>query len=141
MALYSGGNCQLTKSGVSVGSVPMNYTRQSLPIASTPIAFDAVRDDGQVIRFTVQTGLIITPPGTALKLLQTVSGFTLTDDSDNIEVYDSNGRLLSVTSRTGVVQTMNYDGAGKLGGVTDNFGHQLTLGYDAQNRLISVTRQ
>ena len=61
--------------------------------------------------------------------------------ADNVETYDTTGKLLSITSRAGVVQTMSYDGSGRLSSVTDNFGHQLIFSYDASGKLSSVTRQ
>lgn len=140
-ALYVEGNCQLTKGGVTIGYVPMYYTRQSLPLASASVAYEVVRDDGQVVRFTVSGGAIAVPPGTSLKLVKTANDYTLTDGNDTVETYDATGKLLIITNRAGVVQTMAYDGSGRLSSVVDNFGHQLTLGYDTQNRLISVTRQ
>jgi YD repeat-containing protein len=75
-----------------------------------------------------------------MKLQQTSSGYRLTDANDNIEVYDGTGRLLSVTSRAGVVQTLSYDGSGRLSAVTDTFGHSLSLSYDSQGRLSSVSQ-
>jgi len=97
------------------------------------------RDDGQLISFTLQGGSIVAPPSIGLKLQQTSSGYTLTDQNDNAETYDANGKLLSLTNRAGVVQTMNYDGSGRLGTVTDSFGHRLSLSYDSQGRVSSVT--
>lgn len=141
VASYSDGNCQLTKSGVSIGSLTVYFTGNGVAPGAQPVAYDVIRDDGQLIRFTVNNGAITAPPGISLQLAQTASGFTITDVNNNVEQYDMNGRLLSVTSRSGVVQTMSYDASGRLGGVADSFGHQLILSYDAQDHLISVMRQ
>jgi YD repeat-containing protein len=100
-----------------------------------------LRDDGQLISFPVNGTSITAPPSINLKLQQTASGYMLADANDTIEVYDPNGKLLTVTSRAGVVQTMSYDTLGRLSGVTDSFGHRFTLSYDSQNRLITVTLQ
>ncbi len=143
-ALYSGGNCQLIKNGSIVASlnVYLNIPGARLDHQSTPIAYDVNRDDGQLIRFIIDgSGAVVNPPGLNLKLQKTTSGFTVTDSNDNIEQYDANGRLLSVTSRSGVVQTMNYDTSGLLSNVNDSFGHQLTFTYDTQGHLFTVTRQ
>jgi YD repeat-containing protein len=105
------------------------------------VGFDALRDDGQLVSFNLQNGALAAPPGITLQMQQTSSGFTLTDPSDTVEAYDSTGKLLTVTSRAGVVQTMNYDTSARLSTVTDNFGHKLTLSYDPQGRLSSVMRQ
>jgi len=140
-ASYANGNCLLTKNGAFVGTVTVRVTGGSVVAPPSPVAYDAIRDDGQLIRFIVDSnGSIINPPGVGLKLQKTAASFTITDGNDNVEQYDTNGKLLTVTSRTGVVQTMSYDGSGRLGSVSDSFGHQLTLSYDAQGYLSSVTR-
>lgn len=141
-ASFSGGVCAISQDGVSLGALPI-YQAYDFPIDAepSPPSFDVIRDDGQAIRFSVINGVITAPPGSSLKLQQTGSGYALIDANDSVETYGTSGRLLTMTSRSGVVQTMSYDGSNRLIGVTDNFGHQLTLSYDAQNRLISVTRQ
>jgi YD repeat-containing protein len=94
-----------------------------------------------VLRFAINQGNIISAAGYATKLQKNQAGFTVTDSSDNVEQYDANGKLLTVTSRSGLVQTMSYDGSDRLSGVSDSFGHQLILNYDAQGHLSTVTRQ
>jgi len=140
-ASYSNGLCLLTKSGVNIGMLPIYPSNLSYPLSSQTISYDVTRDDGQLIRFTLLDGVITAPPGIALKLQQTASGYTLTDASDTIETYDSSGMLQTTTTRANVVQTISYDTNGRLSMVADSFGHKLTLGYDTQNRVISVTRQ
>jgi YD repeat-containing protein len=141
-ASYANGVCTLSVGGTSIGTLDLIY---NLPSTLTPgmtlIGFDATRDDGQLISFILQGGSIVAPPGIGLKLQQTSSGYTLTDESDNVEAYDTNGRLLSVTTRAGVVHTMGYDTSNRLSTVTNSFGHSVSLTYDSQNRLSSVTRQ
>jgi YD repeat-containing protein len=141
-ASYANGVCTLMAGGTSIGTLDLIY---SLPSTLTPgmplIGFDATRDDGQLISFTLQGASIVAPPTIGLKLQQTSNGYTLTDENDNVEAYDANGRLLSITSRAGVVETMNYDTSNRLSTVADSFGHSLSLTYDSQNRLSSVTRQ
>jgi YD repeat-containing protein len=139
---FSSGICTITNNGTVIGALPIQSAYKELsPPTVTAVSLDAIRDDGRVTRFTIQDGVVTAPPSINLKLQQTSSGYTLTDASDTVETYDTNGRLLSITSRAGVVQTMSYDASEKLSTVADSFGHQLTLGYDTQNRLITVTRQ
>jgi YD repeat-containing protein len=139
-ASYANGICSLNVGGTRIGTLAILYTSTPTPNPSalTLVGYDVTRDDGQLISFTLQGGSIVAPPSIGLKLQQTSSGYTLTDGSDNVETYDANGKLLSVTSPAGVVQTMTYDSSGRLGTVTDSFGHKVTLGYDTQNRLSSV---
>jgi YD repeat-containing protein len=140
-ASYVNGVCILSKSGVNIGTLPIRYSSADVPApGSSAIGYDVTRDDGQLIRFTIQNGQIVAPPGITMKLQMAGSGYTLIDENDSVETYDGNGKLLSVTSRAGVAQTMSYDSSGRLSGVTDSFGHGLSLSYDTQGRLSSVTR-
>ncbi|HZT02378.1 MAG TPA: RHS repeat-associated core domain-containing protein [Steroidobacteraceae bacterium] len=67
-------------------------------------------------------------------------GYQLIDEQDNVETYDSTGKLLSIADRAGNTQTLSYDpSTGLLSSVSDNFGHSLALAYDGSNRLASVT--
>ena len=61
--------------------------------------------------------------------------------SDEQELYDTTGRLLSIRSRAGVTQTLAYGTNSRVASVTDDFGHQLTFQWDTESppRLSSVT--
>jgi YD repeat-containing protein len=138
----SDGVCTLLVGSTPIGTLTLVYTAPSPPAPGMKvIGFDALRDDGQLISFTSKGSSIVAPPSIGMTLQQTASGYTLTDQNDHIEQYDSNGRLLSITTRAGVVQTIGYDTSNRLSTVTDSFGHGLSLTYDSQNRLSSVTRQ
>ena len=158
-ASYQNGICTLSDGGANIGAITIKYslsypgsdtmdadTKARLlamrlpPETSSLIGFDVTRDDGQVIRFSVINGVITAPPTISLRLQQTASDVTLTDANDNVEAYDTNGKLLSITSRTGIVQTMSYDGAGRLNQVIDSYGYKLILTYDVQDRLSTVAR-
>lgn len=90
-------------------------------------------------------------------------------EDDSVELYDVSGKLLSITTRQGIVQTLVYDELGTLTEVRDSYGYRLTLqmdgvgvsarlnkvthaqganirgvysyGYDSEGRLASMTRQ
>lgn len=141
-AAYVNGVCVLTKAGANIGTLPIFSASQTLQLPNaTIVGYDVTRDDGQLIRFTVQGGQIVAPPSIKLKLQTIGNGYTITDANNDVETYNSSGVLQSIRSRSGVIQTITYDGMGRLSAVTDSFGHRLTFGYDAQNRLTTVTRQ
>ena len=98
-ASYANGTCVVS---AGTGATIPIYSSLQLPPAST-IEFDAIRDDGTTLRYTVQNGTIVNPPGVSLRFAFTSSGFSLTDDQDTVESYDGNGALQSITSRFGVV--------------------------------------
>lgn len=96
----------------------------------------------------------------------TPSGWTLTTASQDVEQYDANGRLISVTSRTGTSHRFTYSSgttndtasarlpedapacgniqagavmpAGLAVCVTDNWGRQLQFEYDGKQRVIKA---
>ncbi len=103
----------------------------------TTFEYDAIRDDGQTLRYPVVSGLITNPPGVSIRLTVTGSGYTVTDDDDNVELYNTSGELLSITSRAGVVQTVSYDSFGQFLAVTDSFGNSLTVARYAGNGYVN----
>jgi YD repeat-containing protein len=109
-----------------------------VPPPPNPVEYDMVRDDGQILRYTVQNGVINNQPGLSIRLQVTGTGFTVTDDDDTVEIYDAGGTLQSITSRAGVVQTITYDGSGRFQGVSDSFGNALNVTRNAQGSIASI---
>jgi len=142
-AQYVGGICQVVKNGAVIGTVPL-YSSGGMPVPlSVPTIYRVIRDDGQAIRFWQQNGVLRGSAGVSVRLQTTAGGFEVRDNNDNVEAYNSAGVLLSITSRSGIVQTMTYQTDGPLKpliAVTDSFGHSLTFSYDGL-RIKSVTRQ
>jgi len=142
-ASYANGACSLSVGGTIIGTLTLYYESPPTPApgSTSVIGYDATRDNGQVVSFMGSGSSIVAAPSITMKLQQNASGYTLTDENDNVEAYDTNGRLLSVTSRAGVVETIAYDGAGRLTTVTDSYGHQLVVSYDSTGRISQVVRQ
>ena len=59
--------------------------------------------------------------------------------NENIELYDSAGKLLSITNRAGLKQTFAYNSDNLLQAVTDPDGRQITFTYDAAKRISTAT--
>jgi len=85
----------------------------------------------------------LTDPGGAL------TGWQYDDAAtDNTELYDAEGKLLSITNRAGLSHTLEYNtgttppgiapGSGYLIKVTDAFGRQLSFTYDPNGRMASM---
>jgi RHS repeat-associated protein len=66
-------------------------------------------------------------------------GWKYITDADDTEMYDLHGRLLSITSRSGIVHTLAYDSNNKLASVTDSFGHVLGFAWNSSGQLQSLT--
>jgi RHS repeat-associated protein len=110
-----------------------------------PTAY-AYRSDGTTLHFKLSNGTFVPDADVADRLVELVDGsgnitgwqYTIAAN-DEVETYNALGKLISLTSRAGVTQTLAYDSAGRLSTVTDTFGHTLTLTYDASSRLSTMT--
>ncbi len=108
-----------------------------------------IRDDGKVIRFREHSSNSYSaPPGINLALVRTnssngaLTGWKLTTEIDAVELYDANGRLISITERNGLKKNLTYENIGTktlLKSVQDAFGRRLTFTNDASGRLASMT--
>jgi RHS repeat-associated protein len=98
------------------------------------------RDDGYVINFTSNGSTFVAEPGVGYRLVSTSNGgYQLVDEQDNVETYDSSGKLLSIADRAGNTQTLTYNSSALLSSVSDNFGHTLAFAFNDQSQLASVT--
>jgi len=106
------------------------------------------RHDGRILKFS-RSGSTWTPdPDVTEKLAWQEAalvalGWTVTTSNDEIEQYDAEGRLTSITTRDGFTQTLSYnDGSGHprddVQSITDAEGRTLTFGYTS-GQLTSVT--
>jgi RHS repeat-associated protein len=137
---FAGGVCSVYgSSGVLIATLQI-YSFPIAPFSTNIIEYDLIRDDGQVLRYaTVNGGAVISPPGISIRLAITSSGFTVTDDDDNVEIYNSAGLLQSITSRSGIVQTIVNDSNGRFNKVTDNFGNTLSVTRNAANSVATMS--
>lgn len=99
------------------------------------------RADGRVDTFTLSSGAWTSDPDVTSKLTALDGGgWKLVTPDDSTELYSFDGRLLSITTRAGLVTTLTYDGSNRLTTVTGPFGHTLTFTYDGSNRISQVTQ-
>jgi RHS repeat-associated protein len=104
------------------------------------------RPDGKTVSFKQTAGQFVAEADIADRLVQLVDGsgnitgwkYTIADN-DEVETYNADGTLASLTSRAGLTQTMTYDGNDRLWVVTDAFGRTLTFAYNASGQLINMT--
>lgn len=57
---------------------------------------------------------------------------------DRTEMYDANGRLLSISDRAGLTQRMSYNSQGRLQAVSGLFDRQLSFEYGADGHLAAM---
>jgi YD repeat-containing protein len=97
----------------------------------------AVRPNAYEVKFTKSGTNWIGEADEPERLVAITGGWKLTDADDTVEIYDSDGKLLSITTRGGYQQTLAYNAGGKPESVTDSYGRQLTFAYTG-NRLTTM---
>ena len=119
-----------------------------------------LRPDGKQYTFTLSNGVWIPGADISSTLTLLPSGgwqYKNSENNDEIENYDANGNLLSITARNGYTKTLTYSTAtssyildangnptstplpaGILINVTDSFGRQLSFGYDIKNHQVKM---
>ena len=117
------------------------YSRAVLINPTNPLFVSAQREDGKVIAFRLDNGAYLPDATFSEKLEKLSSSWTLKTLQDEIETYDVNGRLVSITNKAGLTQTLAYDVSGRLLSVTDPFGRTLTFAYHGTGRIQSVTAE
>lgn len=131
--------------------------RLILPSPTDPVApLTAIREDGTPIRFEIvnEKWVAVGFKHDSIERKtdgNVVVGWEYLDvDTDNVEVYDPTGRLLSVTGRNGWAVTLTYSEyrtppsiaprAGMLINVRNRFGRSLGFNYDAVGRITKIVR-
>ncbi len=129
------------RAGLSRNWTHTYYRRLTLggPTEGSVMLVSADRPDGRIFPFARSGSVFITDQDVVLRLEQTTDGWRLTNEADEVETYDAQGRLLSISNKSGLTQTLNYSADGTLASVTDPFGRTLTFQYDFQLRIHSIT--
>ncbi len=144
--LFQGGGSPLGLQSALGPSWRSSYDRQIFFIGVRyPTAY-AYRPDGKTLHFKLTGGQFVAEPDVADQLVRLVDGsgnitgwkYTVAAN-DEVETYNADGTLASLTSRAGLVQTLSRDANGRLSAVTDAFGHTLTFGYNSTNQLFTMT--
>jgi YD repeat-containing protein len=118
----------------------------------------ASRPDGKSFNFQLSGSAWIGDADITDRLQQTTTGWTYTTSDDSVEIYNTSGKLLTITNRAGLTQTLNYsdglagfvlDAAGNpttttlpanlLIRVSDPSGRSLNFGYNAASRIVKMT--
>ena len=129
---YNSSDTQLSTLGVGWR---ISYSRVIATTNANQVA--AIRDDGKGLNFTLTSGVWQPDSDVNAKLVKLVSGWVYTTGLNEVETYNSDGHLLSVANRAGLLQTLSYDAQGRLLSVTNPFGRSLTFAYTGTGTLVS----
>jgi YD repeat-containing protein len=120
---------------------------------SAAAVVNVYRADGKVLNFILfdsnwRPDADITDQLVELKDVQSQRiGWQYTTSDDIIETYDVDGKLILLTNRAGLTQTLDYeltlaqggdDDSSTLDKVTDAFGRTISFSYDTAGRIITI---
>ncbi|WP_035561356.1 DUF6531 domain-containing protein [Burkholderia sp. 9120] len=137
----------LSASSAAMGPVWFHSWQRNLGLANANSGSAskvlAYRENGEPVTFNWFSGSWRTAGFTGLALVQSGSGWTLTDlKTDTTESYSAQGLLLSESTKTGFVRTLTYDSSGLLTTITQHAAGTdakqditLRLDYDDRRRL------
>jgi RHS repeat-associated protein len=119
----------------------VSFGRRITPIVGNPnLSATLVHEDGCIKQFDAAGVEILNVTGAADRLQNLgAAGWRITTAGHDVEQYDTQGRLTSVTTRGGLATNIGYDGTGRMSTISNSFGRQLVLGYNANNQMASVT--
>ncbi len=123
--------------------LPPSVEGNTFPETERPNAVLLVRPEGSWFQFSWNGSSYVGDSNLPGKLTRLVSGDTTTgweflNVYDEKETYNAQGRLLSITNRAGLTQTLNYDPLGRLTSVSDEFGRSLTFTYDPSTGYLAT---
>jgi RHS repeat-associated protein len=124
-----------------------SYDRQILPEDATHVA--VVRPNGQAFYFALANGRWSSTTDLVDRLQSTGTGWQLITQADETETYDASGRLVTITNRAGLTQTLTYStvatppgiapAPGLLLSVADPAGRRLSFTYTIRRALGTMT--
>jgi YD repeat-containing protein len=68
----------------------------------------------------------------------TSATYELRTPDDSVEIYDASGRLISITPKSGLGQSLTYDADSQLSDVTDSFGRSLHFTFFPDSALLGA---
>jgi YD repeat-containing protein len=106
---------------------------------STPSLVQVLRENGGAFTYQWNGAEWVSDTDIRGKLLQTTSGFRYVTPGGIAEVYDIDGRLVSISRGSVITELMSYDALGRLSTVSGGHGHALVFNYGSNGVLSSVT--
>jgi RHS repeat-associated protein len=123
------------------GPAPAQLPAISMP----PDAVLMMRGDGGYFQFSLRAGNYKASSDIPESLARQAdaqgktTGWTYANADDEVESFDTNGRLLSISDRSGNKQSFSYDTEGRLYKAIDPSGRALTFTYYADGNLETMT--
>ncbi|MGJ7489344.1 DUF6531 domain-containing protein, partial [Variovorax sp. ZT4R33] len=128
------------KSGLGASWTHDHALRLDVRASANPPVVLVVSPEGGLQQFTFASGAGWKSSTGADSLTAIASGWSFRRaDEDRTFVFDSDGKLRSLTERNGWANTYGYNTFGQLGSITNPFGRTLTLAYNPKGQLSTAT--
>lgn len=143
-AQYVNNTCQVVRNNVVVRNIPIVPEGQNIEIYIKPGAIQLVRENGSILSFGLGAGDQYTElNGERGQLVAINNAAPITwrykAPNGDVEDYNADGKLLSITARNGVKQELFYDAtSGLLTRVKDSTNRELLFSYNG-NKISSIT--
>lgn len=123
--------------------LPPSIDGSPFPTDQRPRAVLAFRPDGGWAQYDWRDSAYVGESNVPGRLERLTSGastvaWVLHTPQDTAERYDANGRLLSITHRSGLAHTLSYDSLGRPERVTHTFGRTLGFTYDGDSGYLAT---
>lgn len=157
-ATVQGDHCKIVSSGQTQFYFTLHSNHPTTFASTSSISYIDLLAQSNLMTVTRSNGgqLYFEKNGTAwqavsdqtVQLEQLATGWRLTDADDTVEMYDATGKLITITSQEGQIQTLDYtlpsanggdDNPATLDRVTGPYGRELYFAYNSSGFLQSVT--
>lgn len=141
---YVNDTCQLKRNNAVVRNLPILPNVNNLHITLKPGSIQLVRENGSIFSFGLSTNdqyrELNGERGSLMAIADSAPiAWRFTTNGGDIEDYNADGKLLSITAKNGMKQELFYDAtSGLLSRVKDSTGRELLFAYTG-NQLSSVT--
>ncbi len=143
-AQYVNNTCQIVRNNKIIRNIPIVQSAQSTEIYFKPGAIQLIREDGGIFNFGLSTGDQYNELSGSRGQLIAVSdaapvAWRYKASNGDIEDYNADGKLLSITASNGMKQELFYDVTSELlMRVKDLTNRELAFAYTG-NQLSSIT--
>ncbi|WP_160280168.1 RHS repeat domain-containing protein, partial [Cellvibrio mixtus] len=143
-AQYSNGICQIKRGNIIVRNIPILPNTNNIQVYLKPGSVQVIRENGSVQSFGLGVGeQYVGFNGDHGQLIAVIDAAPVAwryiASNGEVEDYNADGKLLSITASNGMKQELFYDASsGLLTRVKDSTNRELTFAYTV-NQLSSVT--
>lgn len=139
VSLFRDGVCEVHHNNEIVAKLTIHNTMDNrLGIGAVNPIQSILDNSGRLYTFQSQNNQMVPFAPTGATLRQDGDNWVFTKPNGQIERFDSDGNLTSLSDSSARTTIFSYDISGKLSTVTDQFGNSLSYEYNEDGRLILI---